>query len=215
VRGDNRQVQPGRQLHGGNDVRLVLRPARALQLDIEAVREDARQLQRKLGRALALPLQQRLPQRPGLRARQRDQPARELLQPLELAGRLRLAPAHVLRPCPREQLRQIEVALHVLHQQHDAGESAGLLAQPVHEGFGADDGLDALAPALLVELDGPEQVVQVGDGQCGLLVGSGGLDDVVDSVGAVDDGKLGVQAQVNKHASIVESGPSTMWVGNP
>ncbi len=39
----------------------------------------------------------------------------------------------------------------------------------------------------------------------GLLVGSGGLDDFVDAVGAVDDGELGVQAQVNKHPAIVES----------
>ena len=65
--------------------------------------------------------------------------------------------------------------------------------------------LDALAARLLVELDRAEQVVEVGDRQRGLPVGGGGLDDFVDAVGAVDDGKLGVQAQVNEHASIVES----------
>ena len=210
VRGDHRQLQAGGELHGGNHVRLVLGAAGALQLDVEAVREQAGQPQGQFGRALFLPLQQGLAERAGLRARQGDQAARELLDPFELAGRLRLAAAHVLRPGPREQLGQVQVALGALHQQHDAGERAGLLAQPVDEHFGADDGLDALAAALLVELDRPEQVVQVRDGQRGLVVGGGGLDGFVDAVGAVDDGKFGVQAQVNKHRSIVESTPSTM-----
>ncbi|MCY1523188.1 hypothetical protein D9M68_580760 [compost metagenome] len=215
VRGHHRQLQAGGELHGGDHVRLVLGTAGALQLDVETVREHARQLQRQFGGALFLALQQRLAQRPGLRARQRDQPALQLLQPFELAGRLRLAAAHVLRPGPGQQLRQVEVALHVLHQQNEAGQRAGLLAQPVDEDFSTDDGLDALAPALLVELDRPEQVVQVGDGQRGLLVGSGGLDDFVDSIRAIDDGKLGVQTQVNKHPSIVGSRPPRCGVAIP
>jgi hypothetical protein len=76
VRGDHRQLQACRQLHRGDHVRLVFRPARALQLDVEAVREQAGQLQRHLGGALGLALQQRSAQRAGLRTRQRDQPTR-------------------------------------------------------------------------------------------------------------------------------------------
>ena len=66
--------------------------------------------------------------------------------------------------------------------------------------FGADDGLDAGAPRFLVKLDGAEQIVQVGDGERGLVIAGRRLDGFVDAVGAVDDGKLGVQAQVNEHA---------------
>ena len=62
--------------------------------------------------------------------------------------------------------------------------------------LGADDGLDAHAARGLVELDRAEQVAQVGDGQGGLAVGGRGGHDFVDAVGAVDDGKFGVQAQV-------------------
>ena len=69
--------------------------------------------------------------------------------------------------------------------------------------FGADQGLDAGRARFLVELDAAEQVVQVGDRQRRLAVGRRGLDGFVDAVGAIDDGKFGVQAQVNKHSAIV------------
>jgi hypothetical protein len=78
----------------------------------------------------------------------------------------------------------------------------GVRAEAFEHHLGADQGLDALAAGGLVELDGAEQVVEVGDGQRRLGVGSGRGDHLIDTVGAVDDGKLGVQAQVDKHAMI-------------
>ena len=68
VRGHHRQPQPGGQAHGGAHVRLVIGAARALQLQIKAVRKHARQLQGQLARARRIALHQRLPHRPGLRA---------------------------------------------------------------------------------------------------------------------------------------------------
>ena len=212
---DHRQAEPGRQLHRGHHVRLVLGPAGALQLDVEAMREQRRQLQRDLGRALGLALQQRRAQRTGLRAGEQDQSALQLLQPGQLAGRLRLAAADVLGPGPGQKLRQVQVAFLVLHQQQHAGQRARLAAEAFEEDLRAEQRLDALGARFLVELDAAEQVVQVGDRQRRLAVGGRSLDDFVDAIGAVDDGKLGVQAQVDEHPDIVENGGSTMWWGRP
>ena len=77
----------------------------------------------------------------------------------------------------------------------------GVRAQAFQQHLGAEQRLDARAARFLVELDGAEQVVQVGDGQRRLAVGRGGLDDFVDAVGAVDDGEFGVQAQVDEHGT--------------
>jgi hypothetical protein len=88
-----------------------------------------------------------------------------------------------------------------LDQQDHAREHAGVFAQAFHHDLGADQRLDPLATRFLVELDRAEQIAQVGDGQRGLAVGRRGADDVIDAVGAVDDGEFGVQAQVDKHAT--------------
>ena len=75
--------------------------------------------ERLRGRVCVIALHQRLPHGPGLGARERDQPVIELPQPCQGAH------WHVLddvpRPGARQQLAQIQVALPVLHQQHDAG----------------------------------------------------------------------------------------------
>ena len=73
--------------------------------------------------------------------------------------------------------------------------------------FGAQQRLDPPGARRLVELDGAEQVAEVGDGERGLLVGCGAGHDLVDAVGSIDDGKLGVQAQMDKHPGIVGSRP--------
>ena len=102
-----------------------------------------------------------------------------------------------------QQLAQAQVALAVLHQQQQAADVRRLGAQPLHAHVGADDGLDAGAAGGLVELDRAEEAVQVGDRQRRLAVGSRRRHGVVDAAGAIDDGKFGVQAQVDKHALIV------------
>ena len=59
-------------------------------------------------------------------------------------------------------------------------------------------GLTPACARRAVELDGAEQVAEVGDGERALAVGGRGGDGVVDPQGAVDDRKLGVRAQVNE-----------------
>jgi hypothetical protein len=88
-----------------------------------------------------------------------------------------------------------------LHQQQKpaglaitAGCGAGRFQQHV----GAENGLDTLAATGAVELDGAKQVVQVGDGQRALAVGPCGGRRRIDAQHAIDDGKLGVRAQMDK-----------------
>ena len=86
-----------------------------------------------------------------------------------------------------------------MHQQQDARQGRGILAQAFQPDLGPDQGFDAALTRLLVELDGPKQVAEIGDGECRLLVAAGGLDDIVNAAGAVNHGKLGVQTQMDKH----------------
>jgi len=201
MRRDCGQVQARRQLHGRSHVRFVVRAARALQLQVEPVRKDRSQRQRHLGGPLLVALHQRLAHWSGLGPRQRDQAFAEFAQPFDLAHGLRFH--DVLRPGARQQLAEVEVALPALHQHHHARERGSVLGQALQQDFGADDRLDAGSAGFLVELDRAEQVVQVADGQGGLAVGRRRPDDFLDPVGAVDDGELGVQAQVNEHGCIV------------
>ena len=59
MRGHHRQAQPRGELDGGDDVRLVVGSAGALQLDVEAVGEQRRQLAREVVGARRVALQQR------------------------------------------------------------------------------------------------------------------------------------------------------------
>jgi len=86
-------------------------------------------------------------------------------------------------------------------------------AQAFQVDFSTEDGLDALAPPFFVKLDAAKQVVDVGDGQRGLLVGGGGFHHLVDAVGPVNDRKFGVKAQVNKHASDCRDTPLLRMAG--
>ena len=107
--------------------------------------------------------------------------------------------ARVLGVGARQQLGQIEVAALVLHQQHHARGDRRVSAHAFKDDFGAHDGLDALGAAGAVKLDGRKQVVEVGNGQRALGVCGGGVHHLVNAVGAVYDGKFGVQAQMDKH----------------
>jgi hypothetical protein len=102
-----------------------------------------------------------------------------------------------------------------LHQQHNAWRkrlvAAGhgtrrVCGKALQRHLGPQQRLDASAARGLVKLDRTKQVVQVGDGQRGLGIGSGSGHHFVDTVGAVNNGKLGVQAQVNKHGGILKVG---------
>ena len=203
VRGHHRQLQACRQLHGGHHMGLVVNTPCPLQFDVEAVRKGLGQRQCHIVGTRGIALQQCRAERPGLGAGEQDQAFVQFAQPFKAAHAVRLA--GVLRPGAGQQLTQVQVALAVLHQQDYARQrilGAGR-GQAFDAKLGAYQRFDAGATSGLVELDGAEQVVQVGDGQCGLAVAGRSLDDVIDAVGAVDDGKLGVQAEVNVHACIV------------
>ena len=86
----------------------------------------------------------------------------------------------------------------VLRQQQHARQRAFVLAQPFQRDFRAQNGLHALAPRGLVELDGAEHVVQVRHRQRGLGASGCQLHGLVDAQGAVHHGKLGMQAKVDK-----------------
>jgi hypothetical protein len=203
--GHHRQLEPRRQLHGGHHMALVFGPLGALQLQVKAVGEQAPEIQRAFDGAGAVALQQRLAHGAALRARQRDQAFIEFLEPFELDHRL--VAHHVFGPGAREDFGEVEVTLAVLHQQQQPGGGrAGVLAGHLHPDVGAYQGFDARAAGFLVELDGAEEVAQVGDGQRRLPVRGRGGHDFIDAVGAVDDGKFGVEAQMNKHKGHFRAG---------
>jgi len=206
VRGHQRQLQLAGQRHGGAQVAFVVGTAGALHLEVEALRKGAGQLLRQRGGGGLITGQQRLPHRPGGGAAEHDQALVVLAQPVP--AQHGLVALHRAAPSQRQQLAQVQVAGLVLRQQQQArpggrpslrGGTRGRGAQPLQQHLGPEDGLHPDAARRLVELDGPKQVVEVGDGQRGLAVGGGGGGDGVDARGAIDDGKLGVQAQVYKH----------------
>jgi len=111
-------------------------------------------------------------------------------------------------PGPRQQLAQVQVALPVLHQQQQPGGGSRIARGGRAFGFepevGAEQRLHAFLAGGVVELDGTEEIGQVGDGHGGLAVPGCGLDRVIDPQGAIDDGVLGVGAQVDEvHLGIV------------
>ena len=197
VRRHHRQLQARRQLHRGHHVHLVIGAAGTLQLQVEALRKGLGQLPRQLVRLRRAALQQRHTDRAGLRARQQDQAVGQFAQPVPLHHSLRLhQPA---RPGPRQQLRQVEVALPALHQQQHARQRFRVAAQPLQQDLGAQDRLDALLARRAVKLDGAEQIAQISDRQRRLLVQARGLDQFIDAHGAVNDRELAVDTQVDKH----------------
>jgi expansin (peptidoglycan-binding protein) len=58
----------------------------------------------------------------------------------------------------------------------------------------ANDGLGATLARFFVKLDGAKQVAEVGNSDRRLPVSHGQLDDIINAIGSVNDGELGVQA---------------------
>ena len=198
VCGHHRQFQSRSQLHCTEHMTLVIGTPGALHFQVKTVRKHTGQVQRAFHGTRLIALQQRLTHRTGLRAGQRDQAFAEFLQPFKLDDGL--VAHHVFCPGAGDQLRQIEVAAPVLHQQQQAGRrGARFFAGHFDPEVSTDQWLDALAAGLLVKLNRAKQIRQVGDGQCRLLIGLGGPDNFIYPVGAVNDGKLCVNTQMNKH----------------
>ena len=201
LRGHHRQLQLGGQGHRGTHVGLVRGQPGALQLDVETPRIQRCKPLRQRDRALAVAGQQRRTHRAAVSARQRDQPFGALGQPLPLDPRL--CALHVAGPGARQQVAQVVIARRVAHQQQQPRcllvAAAGGRLDPQID---ADDRLDALGAAGLVELDGAEQVAKVGDGQRHLRIVARGTHGIGHPQRAVDNRVLGVCAQVDESHAV-------------
>ena len=210
VRRHHRQAQRSSQRHGGAHMGFMLRLPGALQLDVEAPREEPRELFRDELRARRVAGQQRHADRTQVGAGKRDQAATQFLQPLPLHPGLRAL--RIAHPGAREQLAHVQPAGLVLHQQLQAarrlvaGVGPGRERHRLHPDIGADHRLHALRTAGLVELDCAEEVVEVGQRQRRHAIGPRGRRGIVDAQRAVDDGIFAVQTQVN------EAGSAGNWV---
>ena len=79
--------------------------------------------------------------------------------------------------------------------------AAGFLLQPAARGdinLAADDGFDALFPRRLVEINHPVHGAVVGDGEGGKFQFMGLVHQPVQPAGAIEQGILGVQMEMNK-----------------
>jgi len=197
VRRHHRQPELCRQRHRGAHVRLVRRRSGALQLDVEAPGIQSAQALCQRGGAFAVTRQQRATDRAGVGARQRDQAGGAVGEPLPLHPGLRAL--HVARPGARQQVAQVVIAGGVAHQQQQARRllvaAAGHRLDPEVD---ADDRLDAIGAACAIELDGTEQVPEVGDRQRHLCVLARGAHRIGHAQRAIDHRILGVRAQVDK-----------------
>ena len=90
------------QCHGTGNMAFILRAARPLKFDVEAVHKHTRQLQGHGTCALQVALHQRLPDRARLRTREQNQTFMAFSQPFKPDDRLRLD--HILGKRPRQQL---------------------------------------------------------------------------------------------------------------
>ncbi|MCY1227059.1 hypothetical protein D9M72_393170 [compost metagenome] len=202
MRGDHRQLQLGRQLHGPLHVGIGAGMAGTLQFDIEALREHRCPVLRGTARALGIAVGQRHADIAAHRTGQRDQAGGErhvvfarLQEPRRID--LRAATVLVAQPRARQQHAQVQVAAPVLHQQQQA---RGLVAvfgigQP---DIGPDHRLHALAARFLVIADQPEGVGKVRQRECAHAIGGSGLDGVIEADDAVHDGVFGMQAEVDE-----------------
>jgi hypothetical protein len=75
-----------------------------------------------------------------------------------------------------------------------------------HVGLGAQDGLDPLLPALLVEVEDAVHVAVVGDAEGRLAVGHGGAHDLADTGSPVEHRVLGVDVEVGEASSRMHPG---------
>ena len=186
MRGHHRQLELGRELHGGGNVAFIIQTLGALQFQVKTRWKQVGKMQRTFHGARVVALHQRLADSAALRTRQRNQSCIQLLQPFKLDDRL--VAHHVFSPGAGDEFTQVEIALAILHQQQQARcRRTGILARRFEPDIGTDQRLDADFAPFLVKLDRAKQVAQVGNGQRGLLVGGGGFNNLIDAVGAVND----------------------------
>ena len=185
---------------------LLLLKAMVLQLQVVAVAEDRLEPEDPAPGLLVAVVQQVLQDLAGQTGREADDPLAVLLDQLVVdAGTVVLA----LHPGDGVELHQVVVAL-VVHGQQDQMVPVAPVALAhflvgavgvalrVDVELAADDRLDAGLLAGLVEVDGPEHVAVVGDGQRPHARRQRLLHVVLDLGGAVEQRVVGVVVQVDE-----------------
>ena len=81
----------------------------------------------------------------------------------------------------------------VLHQQHQAGQTGLVFAKAFKPNLRTNNRLGATLARFFVKLDGPKQVAEIRNSDRWLPVSHGQLDDIINAIGPVNDGELGVQ----------------------
>ena len=154
----------------------LLVDAVALQFDVEAVAEQAREAIASHSRERRLVRTDRQRDRPVRTAGQRDQIFGIVVQPVELDMR-RLVDRR-FQERPRVQPHQAAIAALARRQQHDSRRRRSqrvarvrILIAEIDGEFAADDRLDAVARHLVGEFQRPEHVVGIGQRQRRLAVG--------------------------------------------
>jgi len=136
-------------------------------------------------------------------AGERQQPFPVFRQQFLVNARLVIIP---LRMRPGGQLDQVPIAGFIPGQQHEvmihiAPAGGGLLLEPAsrrHINLAANDGFEAVLPGLLIEVYGAIQHAMVGDRQRRKLQVARLLHQPIQPAGAIEQGILGVQVQVDK-----------------
>ncbi|ERJ36251.1 hypothetical protein L810_0713 [Burkholderia sp. AU4i] len=196
VRRDDRQLQRRGERRGLLDVRLGARLAVTLQLDVEAAREHLRPALGVTARGFFVARGKREPDIALLRARQREEPLRELaVEPARVE--FRTAAVLVREPRLRQQLAEIQVADLVLDEQQQPRRLVAVVGIGDPD-VAAGDRLDALAAGFLVETDEAECVAEIGERERALTVRGRRLDDVVNAHDAVGNREFGVNAKMDE-----------------
>jgi hypothetical protein len=136
-------------------------------------------------------------------ARQRDQPILALRQDFFVNARLVVIALQMRRGC---KFDEIFVADLIFREQNEMvvdvlAAGGRLLFEPRSGGdvnFAADDGLDALAPRFLPKIHRAVHRAVIRDGERGQLQFVRLLDEFVQTAGAIEQGILGVQMQMDK-----------------
>ena len=184
-------------------VALVLRrQAVLLDLEVDVLRaEDPHQVVGMGPGLLRFVLQQALAEARGQTARQRDHTARVLLDLGEVDGRL--SPLQALQEAGRGELDQVPVTLVVGRQQGQVvalgAPRGGVVVDQVD--LAADDRLDVMRFAGLVELDGAVHHAVVGQAQCRLAELGGPLGQRLDLAGSIEQRVLGVDVEMGAGGS--------------
>ena len=200
VRRHHRHTGLGRQCHSLLHMRLYIWLVGTLDLDIEIIRKNRGPALQAAFRRLKITVVDGHADIAEMGAGQRNQTVAvgvtlQLRQPF--SANFRATAMQVLQPGARQQFAQLQIAVTILDQQQQARRLVAIVVVADPD-IAADDRFDAFAARSLVELDHAEQIGQVGNAKRCLAILGSGFDYVIDANQAIDDGILGVQAEVDK-----------------